>query len=814
MLVGAQAAALALEVGEPLPITRVRAETITPLDEDIPAMIGYAASGTFHGPDADRWKLLPAAELRDRTETLWACAQVQSAGVAQAAAQWDRVLVVSWMDEPGLVPTLRALAGLKRPITVLLGGVAGETSTGRARANEAAMADMLRSQALAMVIHNPCPEEVIEVAIDAARSPQQVAPTRARPVDVGQVLDLPPTWCTPASPVQFFQLVHVPMGHAAGLGRLAVDVAAWRALHELIHGPPVDMAGITFDSPEEARARLPQGDVQAHLCGRVRAALSEVRFEGTGLLVEQIDQVLRPVLDEVRAIARAVRDVERLRLQRLRAFTAVGIGYTVQNLEHRLDSIGNTYPVHLVQELEDLLAGESEISAQGRVHLTGWRHAFSGLTSEVMPSQRPGAQVARRLVQERFELFCAEYSAAIGRVCHELVQRARDPEAPPSTYELRGLRDRAIRVRETLLDALNRLEERILEACDRAVHDDRFVRWATPHGPQLRQLLAARIQSLPVGPVLDRLLTEALSRRPLGMADDRDFESFLAELAVDVHGVVGAIDEVPSYEAVLLLILQGRDPPVLRQALARSAGTEVELHLERPVEPALMNWLTATGMLVVVAPRLQTCAIYWQRADSLSSSTFELARDATTEHRLADLVLPPPEGDTVATLVAVVRAAVHLLVGLVVGELSVARQEGLSVHRLVARRLEMPSLVLLPHGALHWLAHDDEAASRLRVRIDERLAELPTRADAAETVRKLLELAHLGPSPTLAAQLGLYGARFEHLEQPIQALLEIQANRAIAALVDVLHTDELERLVRSPHRRALLDVQQLGPSGG
>lgn len=124
-----------------------------------------------------------------------------------------------------------------------------------------------------MVLHNPSPEQVIEVAIDAARSPQQAAPSRARPVDVGQVLDLPPTWCMPASPVQFFQLVHVPMGHAAGLGRLAVDIAAWRALHELVHGPPVDMAGASFASPEEARARLPQGDVQAHLCGRLRAAM-------------------------------------------------------------------------------------------------------------------------------------------------------------------------------------------------------------------------------------------------------------------------------------------------------------------------------------------------------------------------------------------------------------------------------------------------------------------------------------------------------------------------------------------------------------
>jgi len=359
-----------------------------------------------------------------------------------------------------------------------------------------------------------------------------------------------------------------------------------------------------------------------------------------------------------------------------------------------------------------------------------------------------------------------------------------------------------------------RLEERILAACEQAVRDDRFVRWAAPDAAQLRDLLASRIGSLPVGPLLDRLVTEALSRRPLGMADDREFETYLAELAIAVHGVSAIVDDPPSYESVLLLVLQGRDPPVLRQALARSAGAEVELHLERPVEPALMNWLTATGMLVVVAPRLQTCAIYWQRAESLSPPTLELRRNALTEHRLSDLVLPPPEGDTVASLVAAVRAVVCLLVGLVVGELTVDRREGLGVHRLEARELEVPPHVLIPHGALHWLVHDGDATARLRSRIERCLASLATRPDAAETVRKLVELSTLGPSPTLAAQLGLFGARFEHLEQPVQALLQATTHRAIAAMVDVLHSDALRELVRVPHRRSLLDVQQLGPSGG
>lgn len=814
LLVGPDAAALRFDPGEALPVARVRAEAILPLDEDLPAMVGPVATTTFHGPDADRWRVLSDERVGANTELLWACAQVHGTGIAQIASSWDRVLVVAWMDEPGLIPAVRALTGLKRPITVLLGGGAEGPRAGIGRANQVVLADLLRTQAITMVVHNPQPEEVIEVVVDAARSPIVSAPTRARPVDLGPALDLPSTWCVPASPVDFHQLVHVPMGHAQGLGRLAVDVAIWQALGELIDGPPVDVAGVRFASADRAREKLPKGDLPRQLHARIRSTLAQVRFRGSTPLVERIDEAVGPVLDEIREIRRLVLEVERLRLQHLRAFTAVGIGYTVQNLEHRLDAVSDAYPVHLLDDLDDLLDGESDVTPDGRVRLTAWRQAFAGLACEVAPRALPGSTVARRLVQERYELFCAEYSTRLARVCHELVQRARDPEAPPSTVELRRLRDRAVRVRDLLVEARTRIAERIHAACEQAVLDDRFVRWAAPDAAQLRDLLAARIGSLPVGPLALRLLTEALSRRPLGMADDREFETHLAELAVAMHNVGAAVEEAPSYESVLLLILQGRDPPVLRQALARSAGAEVELHLERPVEPALMNWLTATGMLVVVAPRLQTCAIYWQRAESLTPPMLELQRNAFTEHRLADLVLPPPDGDTVASMVAAVRAAVCLLVGLVVGELSVERREGLGVHRLKARGLELPEHVLLPHGALHWLAHDTEAGSRLRSRIERSLATLASRADAVETVRKLVELSTLGPSPTLAAQLGLYGARFEHLEAPIQALLRDHAQRAVAALVDVLHSDVLRELVRMPHRRALLDVHQLGPSGG
>ncbi len=814
VIVGPVASRLNLKAGEDVPTVRIRSEPITPIDEDLASMVGYAATGTFHGPDADRWKLLNEQQLKNNTEMLWACAQVQSAGVAQAASQWDRVLIVSWLDEAGVVPIARQLATLKRPITVLLGGTIDPARAAPIRRNQVVLAELLRREGITNVIYNAEPERVLDVALESARSPESLAIPRSKPVDLGPVLDLPPTWCLPAAPVQFFHLVHVPMGYAAGLPDLAVDMATYRALHDLITGPPVDIAGAESVSPEEARARLPEGDVQADTQRRVRAALDQVVFRGDEPLVEQIESVLRPILDDIGEVARAVVEVERMRLHHLRQFTAVGINYTCQSLSSRLDAIRETYPRSLVDELDDLMSGTAPTAEDGTVHIAAWRKTFAGLHSYVVRKREAGSGVALSLVKGRFDLFKSEYSASMGRILGNLVERARDPDAPASSRELRSLRERAVAVRTALEEALGRIDSRIDTQCNQAVRDDRLVRWAAPTGAQLRTLLSARIQSLPCAAELDRLATDALARRRLGMADDRDFEGFQQELAVAVHGLTDSVREVPSYEACLLVVLHGRDPPVLRQALAKSAGSEVELHLERPVEPALMNWLTATGMLVVVAPRLQTCAIYWQRAEALSLPGAEADRSAQTEHRMADLVLPPPEGDNVATLVGLVRAACYVLVGLVVGELRVIRHESLSVHEVISDSLVLPDLILLPHGALHLFAHDPEQLVRLRGHLEKRIAGLPRRADGAETVGKLIELATLGPSPTLAAQIGLYGVRFEHLEHPVHAMLQVHASLAIAAMMDCLHSEDLEKLTRPRTRRALLDVQQLGPSGG
>ena len=813
VLVGPKACALAPRIGADIPTIHVRPDAIVPMPEDLPSMVRYAADATFHGADADRWQVLAPEELEERTSVLWACAQVQASGLLQATSSWDKVLIVGWLDEPALPPAVRGVVERERPTTVLLGGNEPDLEPRLAQANRVVLAELVRRDQLTTVICNPVPEEVLDVALDAARAPDPIRVARSRPVDVGPALELPSTWVMPAPPVHFFRLVHVPMGHAQRLPELAVYVAAYKALRDLLSGPPVDVEGARFLSPQEVRARLPPDSVAAELRHRVEEALGRVAFRGTRPLVDAIERALRPVFDEVEGTLAAIADVERLRMQHLRAFTAVGIEYTVQALGSRLDGIRDPYPVEHLERLTALMSGEADVGEAGEVHLTAWRRTFAGLSCQVAPRGTAGWVVARQMVSERFGLFRSEFAASLSRSVETLLKRARDPDASPSGDELRALRDRAERVRESLVDLQDKLWERILEECDLAVRDDRIVRWVAPEGADLARLMVARISSLPEAGELDRLTTQVLTRRPLGMADDRDLERYLQELSRDAHGLVSQITELPSYETVLLLLLQGRDPPVLRQALAKSQGTEVELHLERPVEPALMNWLTATGMLVVVAPRLKTCAIYWQRLERMTHEEGQRGRDGATEHRLGDLLLPLPEGDTVGSLVALSQAAAYLLVGLAVGVLRVRRRDGMAVHEIVAPRVGLKGGLLLPHGAVHALAADPDGLARLRTRVHGALAGLAQRSDAHDIVQKLMELSHLGASPSLAAQIGLLGTRFEHLEHPIHALLQRAAHAGVASMMDALHTSELEQLVRLPRRRSLVDVAQLSSAG-
>lgn len=816
VLVGPEACAIAIDAPD-VPVIRVRAESIVPLDDDLAAVVGYAADGTFTGADADRWRTLGGPSLRAETPVLWASAQVQAASLQQSTLGWERVLLVVFAHDPGLVPAVRAVVDPERTVTVLVGGDGpGEGAAAPRTADAAAqvqtavtvLAHLVRQGHVATVIWNPNPADVIDVALDAARHPDPIKVPRAQPLDIGPLLELPSTWNVPASPVHFFALVHVPMGYARTLPDLVVLVATWRALREAISGPPVDVAQ---KGREERRGVDPE--LHQKLEAKVKEALDQVRLEGDELLVEQLDRHLRPVTSMVERALEQIADQERQRLRHLRSFSAVGIHYVVQSLSQRLDHIEDPYPTARIEAVQQLLTGLAGEEVGERVPITAWRKAFAGLPSRVVRPTVPGWQLARQLVKDRVQVLRVELSASLSRHLEVLVRRAGDPDAEPSSDELRGLLDRAERVRTALTDALEHLEQRIRAEAEEALRNDRFVRWAAGDANTLFQLMLQRVPTMAVSREVEQRMVEVLGHRAFGMADDRQFGRYLTELAQQVHALPGAIPR-PSYESVLLNLLQGRDPPVLRQAIAQSQGAEVELHLERPVEPALMNWLTATGMLVVVAPRLKTCAIYWQRVDALDSERGRRLRRPTSEHRMADLVLPRATGDTAAELANLVRAAVYVVVGLVLGPIGVRRSaETLQVHLVEGRDLDLPEHALLPYGALFLLAADDDLRERLRRRIEERVQALPLRADAVETVRKLVELATLGPSSTLAAQIGLAGPRFEALEQPITALLQRHANLAVGALVDVLHSSDLEQLVKTPRRRTLVDLQQLLPTG-
>lgn len=813
VLVGPSACALAAEVEAGVPVVSVRPDDIVPMPEDLAQMVPFAASRTFEGADADRWRLIPDAALEGRTHVLWAATEAGSVGLEEATAGWEKVLVVGWLDEPAVVPAVRALTGRDRAITVLLGGTEGVVDPVGVQSNQVVLAELVRQGLIATVVCNPVPRDILDVALDAARTPEPLKVQRARPVDIGPLLGLPSTWCMPSPPVHFFRLVHVPMGHARRLPEAAVYVAAYKVLRELLEGPPRDVEGARFLSPEEVRARVPPRATAQQLGERATELLGRVRFEGTRPLVDAIEQALRPVLAEVDGIRKAILDSERLRLQHQRAFTAVGIDYTVQALSARLDAIQEPYPYERLYQLDRLVTGEPQEARHAHAHLTAWRHTFAGLSSQVAARGTPGRSVAREVVVDRFNLFRGEYGAALTRCLDVLLRRAHDEDAAPMAEDLRVLRDRALRVREALVELREQLWGRVLRECEMAVRDDRLVRWAAPTAEDLAKLLVARVGSLAACDTVERSTREALMRRPLGMADDRDFDRYLTELTREAHGVVGALGDGPSYEEVLLLLLEGRDPPVLRQALAQAQGEEVELHLERPLEPELMNWLTATGMLVVVAPRLKTCAIYWQRIEQMSHRGGQGARGFSSEHLLGDLLLPLPEGDTAESLVALARAASYALCGFALGVLRPRRHDGLEVLDVTCPSVPQLGRQVLPYGVVHALASDAASLDGLIGAVHRALASLTLRPDATETLRKLLELAALGPSPSLGAQIGIIGPRFEHLEVPIQALLQRLAHMGLTTMLDALHTSELGQVAKAPRRRSVSDVLQLAPLG-
>ncbi|MEZ4316076.1 MAG: hypothetical protein R3F61_01165 [Myxococcota bacterium] len=803
VVVGAEAAHLRLKHLD-LPVHRVCADPIVPIEADMPTLARESALAVFNGPDADRWRMVPVRMLPTHTEMLWATSQALSADVERMTDGWERVLVLSWVGTAALLPVVRALAA--KPVTVLLGGRA-RVDDPAVRRNHTVLAELLRENRITAVIHVPEPEQVLEVAVDAARNPPVSEYPRRKAVDIGPHLDIRATWAIPAASVSIHRLVHVPLGQALQIPQLVVDMAAFQALRRSFTGPPVEVEGVPVRDLDELRSQLPTDDVFETFRSRVLEALDTVRFVGEAPLVDQITQVLRPVVSEARRLLHVADEIESNRILRLKAFGAAGVGYTAQRLRAQLDELGEIDTKWAHVDLPALLEGEHE-GGEG-ANVLAWRRTFDGVPSYIV-RRGPGWQVARELVSDRFEAFKAEFATAVASSIEARVRAAADPTSPLPRTAVQGLHERAVRVRDALQEVLVTLNGRILAGCEIALRQDGLLRWVTDDPERLRGILEGLLPKNAVSAELERAATVSLTRRPLGMASGEDFEDYLREIVDAANGLPRAATATPSYSDVLRAVLGDRNPEDLRTHLMQNRGMDPVLSLRKNMPAELMQWFQRTGMKIEVRSG-EPCAIYWDDSSELSSPLGELARNGASEHQLEDLVLPPPEGDTPQSLAALAESVVLLMTGLVVGELTAAGEEG--VRALVVTGGGLPPLSFLPHGAVHHLLSDGAVRGSLSARVSRRLDALPSAPDAEEALLKLVELAVLGPSSRVMAQIGLDRARYKHLMPAIRAMFERNSRRAIVSMLDHLRAEEVAALSTPPTRHAIVDVLQLSPLG-
>jgi hypothetical protein len=807
LAVGPKACALRLKHLE-LPVHRVCADPIVPLEDDMPTLVRESAAGLFDGPDADRWQLVPARSLADRTAMLWAASQASSADVQSVTDGWDSVLVIAWAESAALLHVVRMLGD--KPLTVLLGGRL-RADDPAVRRNHVVLADLLRTGRVTSVIHVPEPDSVLAVAADAARDPVVQDFPRRKAVDIGTSLGIGPAWAIPAQPVPIQRLVHVPLGRATQLPQLIVDIAAFQSLKHVFNGPPVDVEGVSVRDLDALRARLPQDPEAVFKSFRERLLnpLDSVEFVGEEPLVDQITQVLRPIAADVRTTVQIVDEIESNRILRLKAFGAAGVGYTAQRLRAQLDDLGDQDARWRQVDLVALVDGDLEPLGPG-VSLLSWRRAFAGVPSYIVRRNSPGWAVAREMVKDRFAAFKSEFATSVAQAMEARVRAAVDPGSPLPRQVVQSLYERAVNIRDALTEVLVTLNGRVLAGCEIALRQDGLLRWVEPEPEKLRSRLESLTHRTAVMAELERAATVALTRRPLGMANAVDFESYRIELVDGMQGLSRAASATPTYADVLTALLEREDPEGLRTHLTDARGMDPVLSLQRNTPKALMSWFQRTGMQIEVRSA-EPCAIYWAEADDLSSPLGENQRIGTDEHLLSDLVLPPPEGDTAQSLAAFAEATVVLITALVVGELTASGEEG--VRALQVRGGGLPPLSILPYGAIHDLAVQPGLRADLAARVHLRLDTLARAPDSGEALLKLVELSALGPSARVSAQLGLDHPRFQHLLPAIGTMMERNARRAVVAMLDHMRVEEVAALSDPPTRHAIVDVLQLSPLG-
>ena len=101
----------------------------------------------------------------------------------------------------------------------------------------------------------------------------------------------------------------------------------------------------------------------------------------------------------------------------------------------------------------------------------------------------------------------------------------------------------------------------------------------------------------------------------------------------------------------------------------------------------------------------------------------------------------------------------------------------------------------------------------LAARVRKRLDAFPSSPDSEEGLLKLVELAEMGPSTRVLVQLGLDRPRYKHLMPAVRTLLQANARKAIASMLDHMRGEEVLGLAKPPARHAIVDVLQLSPLG-
>lgn len=802
LVVGPDACALPLPITD-VPMLRVRADAISPGPDDVRLVMEETSHVHFTGPDADRWRLVPHRQLVSATEMLWATSQVSSLDPERVTDGWKHVLVVADAGEAALLPVLRALDP-SVPTTVLLYGEHA-ASDPAVRRNHVGLAALMRQSHVSGALHCRDPGAVLHIAIDAACHPSRPTFTPRKAVDLGPFLDLPSVFAIPSPPVEMARLVHVPIGRAAQVPQLVADLAAYDALLTIVDGPPMEVEGAGASDLVGLRQQLPDGSVFESVRRKVQEGLRAVAFTGSDPLVEHIAEALRAVTPEIERLIRVANEIEAARILQLRAFGAAGVSFTTQRLRGLLDQIhsarATVRPVHLIR----LLEGDDEEDAD-----LAWRRAFSGVPGYIVRRGQPGANVARKMVKERFAQFSTRFANAVAQRLQAVVENARDPQAQLPSEVLRALYGRAVRVHDTLDSVRTDLNARILAQAEAALAEDALLRFLCHEPEDLISSLRRVLPRLAVHAEMERKATVVLTNRPLGMADPVDFEAWMSELVEASSTLSLRPKTLPTYSTVMLHLLEMVEPQALRQHFVETGGLDPVLFLSHDTEDGLMHWLARSGMRTEQRSG-RTHLVYWGTAHDLSSPHGEVGRAPAHEHLLADLLLPGPEGDSAQSLAALVEASALLLGGLVVGELTVSGDEGVTAIAVSGGGL--PGSSLLPYGAIHDLASDGAAREALSARVNRRLDALAALPDAPEAFQKLIELAELGPSRRLLTQTGLLHTRTKPLLPALRTLLRRYARRALVAMLDHMRGEEVSTLSALPTRHAIVDVRQLAPLG-